>query len=77
MQLNRAGKTVRVVVAYRILLGVFGVSVRIVEPALVETQVRQGKMGPEQRIEPVERRSDPKGCLETLDGLLCIIPETV
>ena len=56
----------------RVRLGVFNVSMRIVEPAFLGKQIRQRVTDPEQLVMPVERGCDSKGCLEMVNGLRCL-----
>jgi len=70
LQLHCTSQIVRVVGGVR--LGAFDACVCFVKPAFLEKQVRQFVIIPGQLIMPVERGRDPEGCLEVVDGLLCL-----
>ena len=59
----------------RVRLGLFGVSVRVVELSFLDIQLDQGQMAPEQITAQVLGGSDSERRLEMMDGLLRIALE--
>ena len=53
-------------------LGVFDVSVCIVELVVAKKELRQAVMDPKPDIVPVETGCDPEGCLVVVNCLLCL-----
>ena len=64
---HRASHEVRDI--YRVQLGTFNMSMRVVEPAPVEKQLRQAIIVPKLVKIPAERGCYPEGCLEVANRL--------
>ena len=75
LQIHRASQVVCVV--DRVRLGLFNMSVCIIELAFPGKQARQGEMGPKQLIDQVKRGCNSGGYLEMVNGFLYLVPGAI